>query len=127
VITELSLPYVSVASAGDEYFEVSFDARPEGTDGDTPYFLLQRQFESPDGGRVYVECHQRELCGHVRVSHAVLSAGLLRLELATRPPQVVAIRFKADNLCFRQLTAMLKTIIGLRRLKLASAESHSRN
>jgi hypothetical protein len=26
VITELSLPYVSVASAGDEYFEVSFDA-----------------------------------------------------------------------------------------------------
>ena len=42
MITELSLPYVSVASAGDEYFEVSFDARPEGTDGDTPYFLLQR-------------------------------------------------------------------------------------
>jgi hypothetical protein len=22
--------------------------RPEGTDGDTPYFLFQRQFESPE-------------------------------------------------------------------------------
>lgn len=44
VITELSLPHVFVASSGDEYFEVSFDARPEGTDGDTPYFLLQPQF-----------------------------------------------------------------------------------
>ena len=121
----MSLPYVSVASAGDEYFQVSFDARPEGTDGDTPYFLLQRQFESPDGGRVYVECHHRELCGHVRVSRAVLSAGLLRLELATRPPHVVAIRFKADDRRFHQLTAMLKTILGVRRLTLASGESHS--
>ncbi len=127
MITELSLPYVSVASAGDEYFQVSFDARPEGTDGDTPYFLLQRRFESPDGGRVYVECHQRELCGHVRVNHAVLSGGLLRLELATQPPHVVAIRFKADNRRYRQLTAVLKTIIGVRRLELASRESHRRN
>ncbi len=125
MITELSLPYVSVASAGDEYFEVSFDARPDWTDGDTPYFLLQRQFESPDGGRVYIECHQRELCGHVRVSHAVLSAGLLRLELASRPPRVVAITFKADNRRFQQLTAMLKTIIGVRHLELASSERHS--
>jgi hypothetical protein len=125
VITELSLPYVSVASAGDEYFEVSFDARPEGTDGDTPYFLLQRQFESPDGGRVYIECHRRELCGHVRVSHAVLSGSLLRLELASRPQRVVAIRFKADNGRFQQLTAMLKTIIGVRHLELASGERHS--
>jgi hypothetical protein len=127
VITELSLPYVSIASAGDDYFQVSFDARPEETDGDTPYFLLQRQFESPDGGRVYVECHHRELCGHVRVSHAVLRTGLLRLELATRPPHVVAIRFTADDRCFRQLTAMLKTIIGVRRLELASGESQGGN
>ena len=124
VIMELSLPYVSVASGGDEYFQVSFDARPEGTDGDTPYFLLQRQFESPDGGSVYVECHQRALCGHVRVSRAVLSAGLLRLELATRPPHVVVIRFKAGNRRFRQLTAMLRTIIGVHHLELASGESH---
>lgn len=124
-MTTARLPYVSVASAGDEYFQVPFDARPEGTDGDTPYFLLQRQFESPDGGRVYVECHQRELCGHVRVRHAVLSTGVLRLELATRPPHVVAIRFKADSRRFRQLTAILKTIIGVRRLELASRESHS--
>jgi hypothetical protein len=123
-IIELTLPYVSVASGGDEYFQVSFDARPEGTDGDTPHFLLQRQFESPDRGRVYVECHQRELCGHVRVSHAVLSGDLLRLELATRPPHVVAIRFKADNRRVRQLTAMLSTIIGVRHLELASGGSH---
>jgi hypothetical protein len=55
----------------------------------------------------------------------VLSAGLLRLELASRPRRVVAIRFKADNRRFQQLTAMLKTIISLRHLELASGERHS--
>ena len=62
--------------------------------------------------------------GRLGLLQVVLSAGLLRLELATRPPHVVAIRFKADDRRFHQLTAMLKTILGVRRLKLASGESH---
>ena len=124
MITELALPYVSVASGGDEYFQLSFDARPEGTDGETPYFLLQRQFEAPDGGRVYIECHQRELCGHVRISRSVLTAGLLRLQLDGRPPREVAISFKADGRRFRELTAMLKTIMVARHLELVSGQRH---
>ena len=123
MITELALPYVSVASGGDEYFQVSFDARPEGTDGEAPYFLLQREFET-HGGRVYIECHQRELCGHVRISRAVLTAGLLRLQLDGRPTREVAISFKADGRRFRELTAMLKTIIGTRHLELVSLQKH---
>ena len=89
-----------------------------GTDGETPYFLLQRQFEIPDGGHVYIESHHREMCGHVCISRAVLTAGLLRLQLAGRPPRELAIRFKADRRRLRELTAMLKTIIGARHLKL---------
>ena len=104
--------------------QVSFDARPEGTDGETPYFLLQRQFETPDGGHVYIECHQRELCGHVRISRAVLTAGLLRLRLDGRPTREEAISFKADERRFRELTAMLKTIIGARHLELVSLQRH---
>jgi hypothetical protein len=57
----------------------------------------------------------------------MLRTGLVRLELATRPPRVVAIRFSADDRCFRQLTAMLKTIIGVRRFELASGESQGGN
>jgi hypothetical protein len=38
---------------------------------------------------------------------------------------VVAISFKAFDRRFQQLTAMLQTIIGVRRLKLASGGSHS--
>jgi hypothetical protein len=80
--------------------------------------LLQRQFEIPDGGHVYIECHHHELCGLVRISRAVLTAGLLRLQLAGRPPRELAIRFKADRRRLRELTAMLKTIIGARHLEL---------
>jgi hypothetical protein len=60
-----SLPNVSVASSGDEYFEVSFD---DGDEDDSVYFLMQRQFESPDGGLVYVESHDEKLCGDFRIA-----------------------------------------------------------
>ena len=111
-MTELSLPYVSIVTGGDEYFQVSFDEQEEGSDGDTPYFLLQRQLESPDGGRVYVESHQRALCGHFRIRRAALSDGVFHLELAGRPPQAVLIRFQADRRRLRQLTRVLETIVG---------------
>jgi hypothetical protein len=114
VVTEFMLPHASVASSGDEYFQVLFNERPEGTDGDTPYFLMQRQFESPDGGRVYIESHDRDLCGHVRVTRAVLSADVLHLSLASRPPRDVAIRFQADPRRHQALTAALRIILGPR-------------
>ena len=42
---EFSFPYVSVASSGGEYFQVSF---ADGEESDHSYFLIQRQFESDD-------------------------------------------------------------------------------
>jgi hypothetical protein len=52
---------LSVASSGGEYFQVLFaqeeDRFAQDEDRDDAYFLFQRQFESPDGGRVYVESH----------------------------------------------------------------------
>ena len=53
-MTDLFLRHVSVAESGGEYFQVSF---ADGEDRDDSYFLVQRQFESPDHGRLYVESH----------------------------------------------------------------------
>jgi hypothetical protein len=55
-MTEFSFPNVTVASSGGEYFQVSF---ADKEDSDDAYFLIQRQFESPDRGYVYTESHQR--------------------------------------------------------------------
>jgi hypothetical protein len=51
-VTEFSFPCVSVASSGGEYFQVLFEDDP---DTDSAYLLIQRQFESYDGGFFYLK------------------------------------------------------------------------
>jgi hypothetical protein len=107
-MTEFSLPRVSIANSGGEYFQVSF---AENEDSDDAYFLIQRQFESPDGGQVYVESHHTTLCGHFTIRQAALRRDVLRLELNGQPAETVQIRFQAGRSRYNQLKSVLKTII----------------
>ena len=107
-MTEFSFPTVSVASSGGEYFQVSFAAQE---DSDDAYFLIQRQFESPDGGHVYIESHQPTLCGHFKIRKAELRRDALRLELISQLAQTVQIRFQANGSRYDQLKTVLKTMI----------------
>jgi hypothetical protein len=106
-VTEFSFPKVSVASSGGEYFQVSFT----DSDSDDAYFLLQRQFESYDGGFFYIESHERTLCGHFKVRRAELGRSILRLELASKPGEMIQIRFQADGARYNQLRRVLKIMI----------------
>jgi hypothetical protein len=77
-MTEFSFPCVSVASSDGEYFQISFAESEEsegGEDTDRPYFLIQRQFESYDGGLFYLESHETRLCGHFKILLDELAAG----------------------------------------------------
>jgi hypothetical protein len=114
-MTEFSFSRVSVASSGGEYFQVSF---AENEDSDDAYFLIQRQFESSDGGRVYIESHQRALCGHFRIRKAELRRDVFRLELIDRPAKTVQIRFQADEKQYGQLKRVLQTMIPSRALSI---------
>jgi hypothetical protein len=107
-MTEFLLPYVSVSSAGGEYFQVSFT---ENEASDAAYFLIQRQFESYDGGLSYIESHQRTLCGHFKIGKAELRRELFRLELICQPPETVQIRFHADETRYKELKIVLKAIL----------------
>jgi hypothetical protein len=80
-------------------------------DSDDAYFLIQRQFESPDGGRVYVESHERTLCGHFKIRNAELCRDVFRLEIICQPSETVQIRFQAGARRYNQLKTVLKTII----------------
>jgi len=85
-MTELSLPNVSVASSGGEYFQVTFEEKKDSEemeDSEGAYFLIQRQFESPEGGE-FTESHEQKLCGHFRIKKAELHRELFRLELVRR-------------------------------------------
>jgi hypothetical protein len=114
-MTAFSLPHVSVASSGDEYFEVLFtqegDSFAQDEDCDDAYFLIQRQFESPDGGRVYLESHHVALCGHFRIRNAVLRRDVLQLEVVCQPAESVQIRFQADHRSYERLKTVLRTIM----------------
>ena len=106
-MTEFTLPYVSAESAGD-YFEVLF-AEASDTEGD--YFLIQRQFESSDGGLFYVESHDVRLRGHFKVAGAELTRDTLRLLVKCAPPESVQIRFQADLTRFERLKKILRIMM----------------
>ena len=105
---EFSLANVSVSSSGGEYFQVHFS---DEQDSDDAYLLIQRQFESPNGGRVYVESHERMLCGHFKIRNAELRRDMFRLEVICQPPETVQIRFQAGARRYNQLKTVLKTMI----------------
>jgi hypothetical protein len=63
-MTDLFPKHVSMAESAGEYFQVSF---ADDDESDDSYSLVQRQFESPDRGRLYVENPLRALSGICRI------------------------------------------------------------
>jgi hypothetical protein len=79
--------YVSASENGD-YYQVTFENTDPAGDAvdvdspDSPYLLIQRQFEDPDGGLCYVETHDEEYIGHFRLRSIGLTPSHLLLEIA---------------------------------------------
>jgi hypothetical protein len=107
---EFSFPRVSVASSGGEYFQVKF-AESEDSEEDDAYFLIQRQFESYDGGLFYLESHEIRLRGHFKIRRAELGRDTLRLQVACEPAKTVQINFQADGVQYNQLKRILKLMM----------------
>jgi hypothetical protein len=97
-----------VASSGGEYFQVSFANK---ADSDDAYFLIQRQFETDDSGRLYIESHEQSLCGHFRIRRAELGRDLLRLQIQSQSAKTIQIRFQADGAAYQRLKQVLKIMI----------------
>jgi len=55
----------SVFSDGD-YYQAMFQAEQDtdDPDPDSPYLLIQRQFEDQDDNQCYIEMHDKKYCGH---------------------------------------------------------------
>lgn len=85
--TRFRAKYVSASEDGDYYQVVFENTDPAGdaadVDGpDTPYLLIQWQFEDPDGGLCYVETHLEEYIGHFRLRSIEFRPSRLLLEIA---------------------------------------------
>jgi hypothetical protein len=110
---KIRLDYLSVSVAGD-YYQVMFEEKEEDEwdeTFDTPYVLIQRQFEMPDGGRIYIETHDENFIGHFAVTRSKLGPNQLFLQLRRNWHAELEVRFSTSNLKYRELKEALRTMI----------------
>ena len=105
---EFDFKAVSVSSEGD-YYQVLFHD-DLGTE-DEPYFMIQSQFEFPDGDECYFESHREELIGHEKVTSASLSKNLLRMLYGKRLNRNVEVRFSVTDDEYSRLASTLTEMI----------------
>ena len=86
--------YLSTSVSGDgDYYQAMFEAEQDSDDPDSPYLLIQRQFEDPDDHWCYVETHDEKYCGHFLLRCVDFTPQKLSIEV-DRP---------RDNFCQRDL------------------------
>jgi hypothetical protein len=71
--------HISTSIAGD-YCQAMFAAEQDAGDSDSPYLVLQPQFDTPDGGEYYIETHDRNYCGHFRLRRVEFTPEKLSIE-----------------------------------------------
>ena len=107
-ITEPDFRAISQTIAGD-YYQVLFH---DGLDReDEAYFMIQAQFDFPDGGECYFESHREELTGHNRQISASLSKNVLRITYGQQPTRNVEVRFSTTDDEYDALSCILTEMI----------------
>jgi hypothetical protein len=109
--------YVSASENGD-YYHVAFEnTDPAGDAADvdipgSPYLVIQRQFEDPDGGRCYVETHDEEYIGHFRLRTVEFSPARLLLEIARDRKNRIEVIFDIGQSEFEEVQRVIDIISG---------------
>ena len=107
--------YVSTAEAGD-YYQVSFETEDPGDDAtnppglDSPYLIIQRQFETPDGGRCYVETHDHGYVGHYRLRLIDFSPTQLVVTIERKSNTHVEVTYALDAVEFNEVQRVVNII-----------------
>jgi hypothetical protein len=109
--------YVSASENGD-YYQVAFENTDPASDAadvdspDSPYLLIQRQFEDPDGGRCYVETHDEGYIGHFRLRSIELSRSRFLLEIARARNNRIEVIFDIGQSKFEDVQRVIDIISG---------------
>jgi hypothetical protein len=105
--------HVSTSVFGDgDYYQITFEAE-EDTDGlDSPYLLIQRDFEDPDDQQCYIETHCEKYCGHFRLRRVDFTPQKLSIELDRPSHNFVSVTFAMAATEFKEASQMIKIISG---------------
>jgi hypothetical protein len=106
--TFLEFKTVSVTISGD-YNQIMFH---DGLDtDDEPYFMIQRQFEIPDGSVCHFESHHESLIEQCKAKSVSLSTNMLSVSYGEEQRRDIEIRFDLHSADFQELASTLKEMI----------------
>ncbi len=110
---KMHVDYVSASEAGD-YYQVLFEERDPDSEQDSlggKYLLIQRQFELPNGSRIYVESHDQNFIGHFKVVKARLNPKFLSLTLSRKTSAIIEVTFETSPGNYAKVKRVLSVII----------------
>ena len=84
--------HVSSSISGD-YYQAMFEAEEDTNDPDSPYLLIQRQFETSDGGRCNIETHDEKYIGHFLLRRVEFTPERLSIEFDRPSDNLVSVTF----------------------------------
>jgi hypothetical protein len=103
--------YVSTSVSGD-YYQAIFEAEQDSDDLDSPYLLIQRQFEDLDDESCYIETHDQKYCGHFLLRRVDFTPQELSIELDRPRDNFVSVTFTMVATEFAEASQVVKIISG---------------
>ena len=105
--------YVSISVCGDrDYYQATFQAEQDTDDPDSPYLLIQRQFEDQDDNLCYIETHDEKYCGHFLLRRLDFTPQKLSIELDRPRNNLVSVTFAMAAAEFAEASQVVKIISG---------------
>jgi hypothetical protein len=106
--------YVSTSVFGDgDNYQVTFEAEEDADDSDSPYLLIQRQFEDPDDDRCYIETHDKKYCGYFRLRRVDFTSQKLSIEFDRPRDNFVSVSLAMMATEFAEASRVVKIISGV--------------
>jgi hypothetical protein len=108
--------YMSTSVSGD-YYQAMFAAEEDTDDPDSPYLLIQRQFEMPDGGGCYIETHDEKYIGHFLLRRVEFTSEKLSIEFDRPRDNLISVTFDMAVSDFKKALRVVKIISHLKTVR----------
>jgi hypothetical protein len=110
---EFHANYVSVSVFGDgDYYQATFQTEQDTDDADSPYLLIQRQFEDPDDNWCYIETHDEKYRGHFLLRRVDFGPRKFSIEIDRPTDNLISVTFALAAAEFAEASQVVKIISG---------------
>jgi hypothetical protein len=101
-------------SAGGDYYQATFTVEADSDDleNESPYLLIQRDFEMPYDRSCYVETHDERYRGHFLVRRIEFTPEKLVLKLDRPADNLIRVTFRLAISEFEKASQVIKIISG---------------